>query len=181
MTAFEKWVTRIIHVEGGYVNAKNDSGGATKYGITEKVARKEGYTGAMQHLPIDIAKVIYKRSYWDKLRLDDISVTSESIAFEIGDTFVNTGIGGIFLQRMLNVLNRQARDYMDLAIDGNIGPATISALRSFLVARGSEGESVILAGLNALQAHHYITLAERREVSEQFIYGWMLNRVVKPS
>jgi len=179
MSAFDMWVDKLLKVEGGYTNDPTDMGGATKYGITEKTAREEGYTGQMQDLSLDIAKTIYKRRYWDKLRLDEIAISSEKIAREMGDTYVNTGIGAQFLQRLLNVLNHQGKDYPDITVDGAVGPATISAFRSYLVPRGPEGESVLLAGLNALQANRYIELAESKETQEKYIYGWLLQRVVK--
>ena len=179
MSAFDTWVTKLIGVEGGYSNNPDDVGGATKFGITEKTAREEGYSGQMQDLTFDIAKAIYKRRYWDHLRLDDVAISSKAIAFEMGDTYVNTGISGQFLQRLLNVLNRQQKDYPDIAADGVVGPSTLAALRSFLVARGADGERVLLAGLNALQGYHYVTITEQRERNESFMYGWLLQRVVK--
>ena len=36
-------INHIIEIEGGYVNDPNDSGGETNYGVTEKVARDNGY------------------------------------------------------------------------------------------------------------------------------------------
>jgi lysozyme family protein len=179
MTAFDKWVKQLMGVEGFFSRNPRDRGGATKYGITEKVAREEGFAGAMEDLSSDVAIAIYKRRYWDSLRLDDVALVSERAAREIADTCVNTGTRGQYLQRSLNVLNRQQKDYPDLKVDGNVGPATLSALHSFSAVRGVDGEAVLLAALNALQGVHYIELAEADPVQEDFEYGWFLNRVVK--
>ena len=41
----------IVGREGRYVNNPNDRGGATCWGITERVARAHGYQGDMRDLP----------------------------------------------------------------------------------------------------------------------------------
>jgi len=169
----------IIEREGGFVDDPADSGGATKYGITERVARRNGYAGDMRHFPRDKAFEIYVAQYWDAVRADDIEAASPEIAAEVVDTAVNMGVAraGEFLQRSLNVLNRGGTDYVDLIIDGSIGPATIDALRTFLNTREAEGEIVLFRALNCLQGAKYIELSERREKDERFVFGWLLHRV----
>lgn len=56
----EKYLDELIKREGGYVNNPADRGSATKYGITEAVARANGFKGNMRDLPLDVAKAIYK-------------------------------------------------------------------------------------------------------------------------
>lgn len=178
-TLKNKIISHIIEIEGGYVNDPNDSGGETNFGITEKVARQNGYKGPMVAMPYQVAFDIYSRRYWDSLRLDEIEDISVAIAAELADTAVNMGVSraGTFLQRCLNVLNRQGYDYADLKVDGLVGNATLSALRSFYHRRGSKGLITLKTMLNCLQGAFYIELAERREKDEAFIYGWFTNRV----
>ncbi len=45
------YLDALILREGDYVNHPADRGGATRWGITEVVARQNGYDGAMRHLP----------------------------------------------------------------------------------------------------------------------------------
>ncbi|KCW15189.1 glycosyl hydrolase 108 family protein, partial [Acinetobacter baumannii 42057_4] len=52
----EQYLEELIKREGGYVNNPADRGGATKYGITEAVARANGFKGNMRDLPLDVAK-----------------------------------------------------------------------------------------------------------------------------
>jgi lysozyme family protein len=80
MTHFDQAFAHLLKVEGGYSNHPADRGGATVYGITEAVARQEGYQGPMQSLPLSAAQSIYKRRYWDPLCLDAIAAQSESVA-----------------------------------------------------------------------------------------------------
>ncbi|EPH1975837.1 glycosyl hydrolase 108 family protein, partial [Acinetobacter baumannii 45002_8] len=47
----EQYLDELIKREGGYVNNPADRGGATKYGITQAVARTNGFKGNMKDLP----------------------------------------------------------------------------------------------------------------------------------
>lgn len=173
--AFEK----VVGIEGRYSNDPKDSGGETMYGITAAVARANWYAGAMRDMPLQTAQDIYRRQYWDLLRLNDVDALSPSIAYEMFDTAINQGVGvaGRFLQRALNALNREGSDYQDMVVDGIVGPGTMHALRAYLVRRGPEGEVVLVRALNALQGAGYIELVERRPKDERFLFGWFFNRV----
>lgn len=177
---FDSFFEELIQVEGGYSDNPNDSGGKTKYGITEAVARAHGYVGSMRDLPLSEAKILYKKRYWDVLKLDDVDKLSSLIARKLADIAVNMGHNraGTFLQRSLNVLNRRRLYYPDLVVDGNVGDITLEALRKFVQARGGvNGPLVLHRCLSCLQGAFYIELAERREKDEEFLYGWILNRI----
>jgi len=169
----------LIDREGGYVNHPADRGGATRWGITEAVARADGYAGAMALLPQARARAIYRRLYWTAPRIDRVATRAPRLAAELFDTAVNMGPGVAvsFLQRALNALNRGASDYPDVALDGRIGPATLSALDRFLATRGPSAEQVLLRAAEALQGERYLALAEARPANEAFLYGWLANRV----
>ena len=179
MSTFDKAWKKTGLAEGGYVDDPDDSGGATNWGITERVARKWGYTGHMRNLPKSSATQIAKSEYWDVMSLDGISALSKGIALEMFDTGFNAGTGRAskFLQRSLNVFNRKGKDYNDIVVDGAVGPKSVATLKSFLDKRGKEGEVVMLRALNALQGEFYVELAERREKDESFIFGWFSHRV----
>ena len=178
--SLNKIIDKIIEVEGGYVNDPKDSGGETNFGITKKVAREYGYKGEMIDLPRSVAFKIYKKLYWDSMRLDEVQrIAGEHVAKELADTGVNMGVGraGKYLQRSLNVLNNSEKSYKDLKVDGIVGNKTLSALKVFMERRGRDGALVLYTMLNSLQGAFYITLAERREKDEKFIYGWFKSRV----
>lgn len=176
---FDKFIKELLAKEGGFVDRADDSGGPTKYGITQDVARSFGYKGNMKYLAESLAVEIYGFKYWDSLKLSDIEKISPAITEELADTGVNQGVqrAAEFLQRLLNVLNNKGEFYPDIKVDGSIGPATLFSLKAFLAKRKVDGEKVILKGLNCLQGEFYISLAERRPKDEAFIYGWLLNRV----
>lgn len=169
----------VIGREGKYSDNPSDPGGATMWGITERVARAHGWAGTMQNLPRAFAEAVYTKDYVTGPGFDRIAAVSPAIAEELVDTGVNMGSGvpGKWLQRMLNVLNQRGTAWPDLTVDGAIGPATVAALRALLALRGADGEKVVLRALNCLQGARYIEIAEGRTASEDFIYGWLLNRV----
>ncbi|EXI36650.1 glycosyl hydrolase 108 family protein [Acinetobacter baumannii 846928] len=177
----EKYLDELIQREGGYVNNPADRGGATKYGITEAVARTNGFKGNMKDLPLDVAKAIYKKQYWTAPRFDQVNVISSAVAEELLDTGVNCGTGFAkpLLQRALNLLNNQGKGgWPDLSVDGIYGPATLNALKTYLAKRGKEGEKVLVRVLNIMQGQRYIEICERNPSQEQFFYGWIANRIV---
>lgn len=69
---FDAAFQRILKHEGGYVHHPSDPGAATNMGITEAVARRVGYKGAMQDLSVDLAKRIYLEEYWKSVRADEL-------------------------------------------------------------------------------------------------------------
>lgn len=172
-------IDEVIGREGGYTNNKADRGGATRWGITEKVARTNGYTGDMRGLPHATAVTIYRRLYWQKPGFDRVATRVPLVAAELFDTGVNMGpaVASKFLQRVLNALNRGATDYPDIAVDGAIGPRTLGALDGFVAKRGAAGEKVLVKALEALQGARYMALAESRPANEAFLYGWLANRL----
>ncbi|MDR9519198.1 glycoside hydrolase family 108 protein [Acinetobacter baumannii] len=176
----EKYIDDLIKREGGFVNNPNDRGGATNYGITEAVARVNGWKGPMRDLPLDLAKQIYKQQYWINPRFDQVNTLSPLIAEELLDTGVNCGVAFAkpLLQRALNLLNNQGKGgWPDLAVDGIYGSATLGALKIFLDKRGKDGEKVMLKVLNIMQGQRYIEICERNPTQEQFFYGWISNRI----
>lgn len=178
---FAKALKHTLGIEGGYSNDPADSGGKTRYGITEAKARAWGFTGDMKDLPLDFAIKIYRKDYWDIIHLSDVAEISPSVAMEMFDTAVNCGIGRPvpFLQRALNVFNRNGADYPDIVADGLIGGNTLSALRAYVAKRGIQGERVMVEALNSQQGVFYVELSERRPKDEAFTYGWFLQRVLR--
>ncbi|QUT07552.1 hypothetical protein KFK14_09220 [Sphingobium phenoxybenzoativorans] len=172
-------IDEVIAREGGYCEHPADRGGPTKFGITQAVARAEGYGGDMRDLPRSTAARIYRALYWDRPAFAFVAEIAPFVAAELFDTGVNMGPGVAagFLQRTLNALNRNGRDYADLSIDQKVGARTLAALTAFLKLRGPRGETVLLKAMEALQGERYIDLAERRPANEAFLYGWLANRI----
>ena len=179
MSTFDLALRKVLNAEGGYTNDPLDSGGATNYGITEAVARASGYTGPMNRISLDLAKQIYRSQYWNAMQLDAIARAGcPDLAIELFCSGVNVGIGraGSWLQRSLNVLNDQQRHYSDLIEDGAVGMRTLAALRSLVTLRGPDAQTVLVRACDGLQTEFYISLAERRQKDERFVFGWLKHR-----
>ena len=125
------------------------------------------------------AEKLYRKLYWDQPGYTFVAEQAPRVAAELFDTGVNMGtqVASGFLQRALNALNRNQKDYPDLKVDRMIGARTLQALGVFLALRGAAGEAVLLAALEALQGERYIALAESRPANEAFLYGWLANRI----
>lgn len=106
----------LLKHEGGYVHHPSDPGGSTNMGITEAVARRVGYKGAMQDLPVDLAKRIYLEEYWKPVRAEELP---PAVRYAVFDAAVNSGVRQsiLWLQRALGV-----------ADDGVLGPRTLAAV-----------------------------------------------------
>lgn len=172
-------INEVIDREGGYVNHPADRGGPTNWGITRAVAQANGYAGDMRALPRDSAATLYRRLYWERPGFAFVAEIAPKIAVELFDTAVNMGTATAisFLQRALNALNRNQKDYPDIKVDRSIGAKTLAALTTFIALRGKAGETVLLTAIESLQGERYIALAEGRPANEAFLYGWLANRI----
>jgi len=172
-------IDKVITTEGGYSNNPNDSGGETNFGITLSTARHYGYLGAMKDMPRAIAVMIYTKQYVLDWNFHLVYNINERIGAELIDTGVNCGQGTAtkVFQRALNSLNNIVQGHPNMALDGIIGPASILALSTYLKTHNTNGELVLLRAMNCLQGTHYIELVEKYQKNEEFIFGWLLNRV----
>jgi len=172
-------INAVIAREGGYVNNPNDRGGATNFGITEAVARAQGFSGDMRSLARTQAVDIYTRLYWLKPGLNLIGDIAPKLAAKLLDIGVNMGPASAlgFLKRALNVLNRNGEGHLPLAPAPVVDSATLDALTTYLHARGASAEAVLIKAINAMQGERYIVLAEQRPADQAFIYGWLNSRI----
>lgn len=113
---FDQAFDVLLKHEGGFVDHKDDPGGATRFGVTEAVAREVGYRGDMRALPLELAKRIYRERYWNAVRAEELP---DKVRYIVFDAAVNSGVGQAirWLQRAVGV-----------ADDGVMGPKTMAAL-----------------------------------------------------
>ena len=123
---FEKCLAEVLKHEGGYSDHPEDKGGATNYGVTQKVW--EEWVGHpvtkddMKNLVPSNVMGLYHNRYWDACKCDDLPAGVDYCVF---DTAVNSGrVRAIkFLQAVVGTVP-----------DGSIGPITIASVNS----RGSK-------------------------------------------
>lgn len=115
---FEKAFNKLLGHEGGFVDHPKDPGGATRWGITQRVARRNGYTGDMRDFPVSEAKRIARAEYWDTVRADEVP---DAVRFDLFDGAYNSGP-----VQSIRWLQRAA----GAADDGIIGSKTLIAVRA---------------------------------------------------
>ena len=164
----------VLGNEGGFVDHVDDLGGATNWGITEVVARGNGYEGLMSEFEKEDAYAIYYSNFWLPIRGDDIASVDEGIAIKLFDIGVNMGIGTAskFLQICLNSMNYKGEHYADIAVDGKIGGATLLSLKTLYQKRNDAGE-LLMTCLRGLQVARYVYLSDYRPQNESFTVGWL--------
>jgi lysozyme family protein len=115
---FDEAFDALLKHEGGFSDHAADPGGKTRFGVTEAVARREGYRGDMRDYPLDEAKRVYQKLYWNALRLDDLR---SEFRFDLFDAGVNSGVAQTvrWVQRIVGV-----------TVDGLLGPRTLSAVNN---------------------------------------------------
>lgn len=179
MNAIDSMIDATIGKEGRYSNNPSDTGGATCWGITERVARRNGYTDDMRALPRYEAVAIYRQEYAIKPGFAAVAEIDAAVGAELFDSGVNFGPArpSAWFQRALNGLNARGTLYRDIAVDSNIGPGSLAAFKAYRAARGAEASSVMLKALNCLQGACYIELVEGRSANEDFLFGWLRTRV----
>ncbi len=110
--------------EGGYVNAKTDSGGPTKYGITHRtLAANRGLKSVtaaqVKALTLAEAEEIYRKSYWTQSGGDLLPAGLDYAAFDFG---VNSGPSRAV---------RTMQEVVGVAQDGIVGVQTVAAVNSY--------------------------------------------------
>lgn len=115
---FDEAFDILLGHEGGFVDHPADPGGATRWGITQRVARAHGYTSDMRAFPVSEAKRIARLAYWDAVRAEDLP---PAVRYAVFDGGYHSGP-----EQSIKWLQRAA----GVKDDGKIGPMTLNAVRS---------------------------------------------------
>lgn len=150
-----------LHWEGGYVNDPLDPGGATNFGVTQRVydafRKKAGLPPrAVKEIERQEVAEIYFNNYWLASPCDKMLNPLTVAHF---DTSVNFGVSRAikFLQQALGV-----------SVDGAIGPETLAAV--------SQGEPQHIAILICdLRIQFRQQRVKKNPSQNKFLQGW-LNR-----
>jgi len=132
---FEQAVKIILRHEGGYVLNERDPGGETNYGIS-----KRAYPNLdIKNLSIERAIKIYKKDFWDELRLDEMP---ETIRLMVFDSAVNQG-----KTRAVRIL----QGALGIKQDGILGPMTFMAFRE-------QSIGLVFSNMALIRHNHYSSL-----------------------
>lgn len=179
---FQQILEDILHKEGEWSNDKYDH--PTKWGIIQSTADMTGWRGKIEDIGREDAKKMWAIHSWYMPRYDVIAQVSPLICKHVIDTSGPAGMSQAnrHLQRLLNCMNDPVdgggfRYGEDLDVDGLIGAKTASRIAAYLGHRGTEGEFIMAAAVNAMQLSHFVLTAEKNEGKRDFSYGWWKNRV----
>ncbi len=167
MANFEQCIKYVLQNEGGYSDHAADRGGRTRYGITERLARKYGKDIAgLTELD---ALWIYREEFWQLTNLAQIASTR--IAAKVLDICVNCGPrrGIEMLQGALN------RCGAGLNIDGVLGDKTLDAVNRM------QDEDKVLSMLSSICTRHYCGIVQADKSQGVFLLGWILRALRQPT
>lgn len=173
MSRFDYAVDCVLHHEGGYVDHKNDPGGATNFGISLRFLQKQNIVDGdfdgdgdvdaddIRAMTREDAKNAYKKAFWIPNKINDIK--SSLIATKVFDMAVNMGGRQAWklVQRACTKLGVVLTD------DGIAGPKTLSGVNSMLAK-----DYILLREIRKQQMEFYEGLVSKRPKLSVFALGW---------
>lgn len=173
--------------EGGFSDHPSDRGGATNFGVTEKVARAEGWKETMKTFPkqcdteADVcADKIYFENYIAKPGYIPFMKVSPAVSEELVNSAVNLGPGrpNRWLQESINELCVPNGYTVRISADGKLGPGTLSA---FTTCRTKMGNirfcKSMLDALDNKQKMKYDAIVRSNPSQRVFYRGWISHRI----
>lgn len=167
-------IAAVVAVEGGFVDHPNDPGGATNWGITERVARQNGFTGDMRTLTQSQAKDIYRRQYIERPGFLPLVAIDAAVAEEVIDTGVNMGPARPtrFFRRAVNEVCGTT-----LPIVPSMDAVTVKAWSDCRTNLGPRSCVAMLDSLDRQQRAEYDRLVRVNPKLRAFYRGWINHRV----
>lgn len=179
MSGFDIAIKTILNHEGGFVDDKDDRGGATNFGLSLKVMRtyclcdkqfrKQFFKNKahidkedIKSLDIKTAKEIYKYCWWDKYKYKNI--LDQSCSTKIFDTQVLMGpyYSHKFTQRAINLLSCGYK----IAEDGILGSKTINAINITCPLD-------FISKYKELCKNYYINICKKNPTQNKYLKGWI--------
>ena len=166
---FKKAIDFVINNEGVYVFDKNDPGGATKYGISQKAYPALN----IKELQREDAIKIYYCDYWLKGKFEQIP--DKNVATKVFDFTINFGqrASTIVLQRALRSVGINVKE------DGLLGSQTLSATIFCCTPKNAENRAkMLMTALKSEAAGYYRSIVAKNPQQQKFLNGW-LNRAYR--
>ncbi len=161
MKSVRQLATEIVAREGGFVNDRDDPGGATNFGVTIHTLRR---LRPGQHITVQDVRAltredaveIYIEHYFNRPRIAELP---EPLWPTVFDMYVNAGANAVrILQRLFNQMGLQ------VAVDGVIGPQTIAAAQHAY----DMAPAHLVDAYGIARRDYYYSIADRRPASRKF-------------
>ena len=188
--------------EGGYSKNPNDRGGETIFGIARKfwgdwegwsildtikigtgVNTKEERRELTRLLKANtrfmgMVDSFYEENFFHKYHLDIID--SQPIVEVTYDILVNGGRPFTWMQELLNIQNRQEKDWDDITVDGKFGNMSIKTLNDVCGLPKKydfTSEFILLDKLLSYRDDYFKDITLGREENEDFYNGWSIRTI----
>lgn len=161
MATFDDAIGTVLQHEGGFVDNRNDPGGATNFGISlrflQTIDSSADYN-TIRNMSRDDAIEIYRNHYWNN-NYDNLD--SQEIATKSFDMCVNMGTETAqkIVQEAANTCG------CSLVEDGDLGPVSIQAIN------GVDADQ-LLSSIRDKCWEHYQDLINHNPKFEVFAEGW---------
>ena len=162
----EEIINEIIKNEGStYTNDPSDSGGPTKYGITQATLSVALHHPAsiddVKNLTESQARIIYRNLYYSGPHINLLPEGLQAVVMDFG---ANAGPGAAIeaLQVVLNMAGYECKE------DGLLGPATAAIADKAYTEMGGHLTNAICE----YRVWFYEKLAERRPKDRKYLNGW---------
>ncbi|MEI4470229.1 holin-associated N-acetylmuramidase [Frigidibacter sp. MR17.24] len=178
MKTAEQLAEEIVAREGGFVDDRDDPGGATNHGVTIGTMRRLGLdldgngrvdTADVRRLTAEQARDIFLQSYFRAPKIDQLPQVLQGTVF---DMQVNAGSNAIrILQALLNGMGAVLR------VDGALGPQSLGAAERACARQ----PGLVADAYGIARRNYYYALADARPASRKFARardggkgGWIL-------
>lgn len=164
MADFKAFFPTLMKEEGGFVDNKNDHGGATNGGLTLYTWEKSGYDkdgdGDIDVNDLKLATAadfyrVYKILYWDYIKGDEIA--SQSVAEIIFDWGVNSGTHNA---------TKRVQALLGIKADGVFGPGTLKAINQAIPKN-------LFELIKAAREAYYRSIVKNNPTQSEFLKGWL--------
>lgn len=163
---FKECLKVILKHEGGFVDNKNDRGGRTNFGITQKVydefnASRDKSLKDVREITSDEVGDIYYTSYWLPASCDNLPKPLDILVFDFA---VNSGV---------RRATRTLQLCLGVSVDGSIGKQTLAAVTKI---QESGKLPELCEKYMEARSEFFKSIVARDSSQQVFLKGW-LNRI----
>ena len=148
----------VLGAEGKFSDNPADPGGATMYGVTQRVydnwRKSRGLTArSVRLIEQDEVEKIYDHLYWTPAHCADLPNKAAIVMF---DAAVNCGVGGA---------TKLLQEALKVSADGAFGPATLAAVKK-------ADEVDLVDEFLDVRVEFYEDLCKKNPSEKVFLQGW---------